>query len=149
MFRKTRKDDMPDTPDKLYNPNMKASAYRHLEAAKRLYGGGNRKDVAGYLYGVAAECAVKAMMLDCGMRPGEGRSKDDPFFAHFPQLRTMLLDLGLNGRRSVSIRSLILHASFMQYWSTDMRYCDGKEIEPDWIERWADQARQAISAIGT
>lgn len=132
-----------------YTPDMKASARRHLEAAEQLYKNGKRKDVAGYLYGVAAECAIKAMMHDCGMHPRNPRSKDDPFFAHFPELRTMLLDLKLSGRKSTSISGLISHASFMQHWSTDMRYCDGREIEPDRIERWADQAGQAISAIGT
>ncbi len=44
-------------PD-LYPRDFPASARRHLVAADRLIGT-DRTDVAGYLYGWAAECALK------------------------------------------------------------------------------------------
>ena len=73
-----------------YSTNMPASARRHLIAADRLNAGA-RRDVAGYLYGIAAECAIKAMMIDAGYRPLIDR-RNDLFFLHFPELRTALLN---------------------------------------------------------
>ncbi|HRF13420.1 MAG: hypothetical protein AW09_002790 [Candidatus Accumulibacter phosphatis] len=64
-----------------YPPNMPAAARRHIEAADILFAK-SRGDVAGYLYGIAAECALKAMMLEAGMRPSETR-RDDPFSPTF------------------------------------------------------------------
>src|SRR5271166_4619837 len=79
--------------------DMSAAARRHLEAGDSLAKGRKRRDVAGYLYGIAAECAIKAMMLELGMRPvADRRTADDPFFAHFPELRSMLRD-ALSRRR--------------------------------------------------
>ncbi len=43
-----------------FTPHMPTAARRHLEAAEILFGHGSRLDVSGYLYGIAAECAVKA-----------------------------------------------------------------------------------------
>jgi hypothetical protein len=49
-----------------FTPNMAGSARRHLQAATTL-ANGPRRDVAGYLYGIAAECAIKAMTVDAGL----------------------------------------------------------------------------------
>ena len=70
--------------------DMGMASRRHLEAADEL-AKGVRRDVAGYLYGIAAECAFKAMMREAGLRPlAKEKQRNDPFFAHFPELRTML-----------------------------------------------------------
>lgn len=130
-----------------YEPNMHAAARRHLEAADILFDG-TRSDVAGYLYGIAAECAVKAMMLDDQMRPSSGNRRDDPFFAHFPELRTMLLDQQW-GRRAAILRRFIDDPSFLQEWDTSMRYCKESDIQARWISRWKEQAHNIIACIGT
>jgi len=52
-------------------PNLPASARRHLEAADALYEADRRKDVAGYLYGVATECALTIDLFSL-------------FYKHFP-----------------------------------------------------------------
>lgn len=127
---------------------MPAAARRHLLAAEEL-NAGRRHDVAGYLYGIAAECAVKAMMLEAGMRPiSEHSSAGDPFFAHFPDLRTMLRD-HLRGRRSSPLAVYIQNDAFMNNWSTRMRYSHGREVKIRWVAEWAQQAKQAVAAIGT
>jgi hypothetical protein len=131
-----------------FSINMSAAARRHLMAAEEL-AAGRRRDVAGYLYGIAAECAIKAMMVDAGLRPSPDPSRrHDPFFAHFPELRTMLRD-ALKGRRGTPLISYIQNDAFMNNWSTRMRYSDGKDILPRWIDAWAEQARQAVASIGT
>lgn len=126
-------------------PDMPAAARRHLEAADSLPE--KRCDVAGYLYGIAAECAIKAMMLDCGLRP-QGDRRDDPFYAHFPELKTRLRDASL-GRKGQALRRFIENDAFLNHWEIDMRYCKGSEIERRWVDVWRDQARSAVSSIGT
>lgn len=121
-----------------YTPNMKASARRHFDAAKRLYDDGKRKDVAGYLYGVAAECAVKAMVRDTG--GGEVRG-------HFPdELPTRIRD-ATSFRGQAKILNLINNNNFMSNWSTDMRYCKESDIDSKSVAKWAAEAKQALHAM--
>lgn len=129
-----------------YVPDMPAAARRHLEAADALFEGAKR-DVAGYLYGIAAECAIKAMMLSDGMRPSDNR-RDDPFFAHFPELRTMLRDRQW-GRRGTVLRRFVESDDFLNQWDTQMRYCKGSDIKEQWIQKWKTQAHDVVDCIGT
>lgn len=131
-----------------YTFDMPAAARRNLQAAREL-GPGARRDVAAYLYGIAAECAVKAMMLDAGMRRLEpARRREDPFFMHFPALRTHLLDR-VGGRRAAVLAKFVSDPRFLSEWSTSMRYSDGREIKANWMNVWEEQAIQAVASIGT
>jgi hypothetical protein len=129
-----------------YTNNMPAAARRHLLAAD-LLAGGHRRDVAGYLYGIAAECAVKAMMLDAGLRPGPNR-REDPFYMHFPFLQTALLDR-IQGRMATPLSTFLKNGAFLSNWSTDMRYSKGDEVQEAWVVMWGDQAKHAVASIGT
>lgn len=127
--------------------DLPASARRHLEAANLLVQ--RKPDVAGYLFGIAAECAIKAMMQEANIRPKSlEQRRDDPFFAHFPELRTMLRDMQL-GRNAKPLIDFIEDDSFMNNWATGMRYCAGREIRSEWISAWANAAGQAVASIGT
>ena len=128
--------------------DLPAAARRHLEAADIL--DTRRRDVAGYLYGIAAECAIKAMLIDYGMRSRstEHRHSDDPFYAHFPTLRTMLRDT-LKGRMAKPLTRFVHDDSFLNQWSTDMRYSSGKDIGEKLVDAWKLQARDVVGAIGT
>jgi hypothetical protein len=129
--------------------DMAAAARRHLQAADMLFEEGKRKDVAGYLFGIAAECAVKALMLEAGLRPdGDRKSIDDPFWAHFPELRTLLRDK-LGGRRSATLTRLVQDDGFLMNWATRMRYSHGRDIDDRWILKWATQAKDVVGLIGT
>jgi hypothetical protein len=58
-----------------FHPNLPEAARRHLHAADLLCDEPrHRKDVAGYLYGIAAECAIKQMLVP--LRIGEKFDKD-------------------------------------------------------------------------
>lgn len=107
----------------------------------------HRKDVAGYLYGIAAECAIKEAMLRSGMRtlPKDER-QDDPFYAHFESLKTLLRD-SAQGRLKGPLRKVAENSAFMQYWDTSMRYSDGKAIPIAWINKWRDQAQFALALM--
>src|SRR3954469_24895949 len=104
-----------------YNTNLPAAARRHVEAADAL-ADTPRRDVAGYLYGIAAECAVKAIMTSIP------RARlDDAFYAHFPELRTILRDV-LQGRSAMPLSLFINDDSFLNNWNVAMRYSDGRQI---------------------
>ncbi len=129
-----------------YPRDFRAAAHRHLQAALAL-DGGHRRDVAGYLFGWAAECALKHMMIDSGMRPSDDvQRRDDPFYAHFEQLKSLLRDT-LHGRRAGELRRYAESAGFMQHWHTSMRYSDGKGIDARWIERWREDAKDIVAAM--
>ena len=131
-----------------YTLNLTKSARRHLIAADVL-APTDRIDVAGYLYGIAAECAVKAMMIRAGIKQlSPSKRREDPYFLHFPQLQTVLRDR-LKGRVSGPLSHVISNSSFMDKWSTEMRYSSGKEIKRDWIKKWAQQALQSVNSMDT
>ena len=124
-----------------YDSDMRKTAYRHLEAAEHLYNSTNRQDVAGYLFGIAAECALKQIMLDSGMRPlPADKRRDDPFFAHFEDLKMLLKDTA-EGRRSGELSVYANDKSFMQHWDVSMRYSHGKDIDRRWIAKWQQDAK--------
>lgn len=125
---------------------MASSARRHLEAGEQLKATA-RKDVAGYLFGIAAECALKQMMLNSGMRPKErAHRRQDPFFAHFEELKAMVRDHA-HGRLHTELRRYAENGRFLQHWDVTMRYSDGRDIRPAWIDRWHEDARDIMGAM--
>ena len=130
-----------------YDQALEQAANRHFEAADKLFNDSNRFDVAGYLFGLAAECALKEAMIQSGMRPQEvGERKNDPFFAHFQVLKTMLMDTA-SGRLRGEIRKIAENNSFMQNWDISMRYSDGKSIKRKWVEDWRQDALKSINLM--
>ncbi len=130
----------------LYPPDMQAAARRHFEAGETLFPT-KRWDIAGYMYGIAAEAAIKYLMLQSGMRPLED-SRDDPFYAHFEGLKTLLRDQ-VSGRHAAELRRFCEDPRFMQYWDIGMRYSDGKSTRQEWVERWRGNAELAIQIMST
>lgn len=125
-----------------FTPNLPAAAHRHLAAADQLDASA-RRDVAGYLYGIAAECAVKAMMENIPL----ARSQE-AFYAHFPELRTLLRDR-LQGRSARPLSAFISDDRFLNNWHVSMRYADGQQILAQWVTAWREQARRAVNAVGS
>jgi hypothetical protein len=137
-----------------YSQDMRKAARRHLKAAQILYernGAGEQpgcKAVAGYLFGLAGELAVKQLMRDSGMNPLPPAERcDDPFFAHFPVLKTMLSTA--KGRRAGELRKFSEDPRLFQYWNVAMRYAPTKDIEPNWVETWKVSAEQLIERMET
>lgn len=133
-----------------YSKDLANSCRRHLEAANHLdtpAPGPARSDVAGYLYGIAAECALKEIMRASGMRPLEVEDRrEDPFYAHFPELKTLLRDRA-HGRRAGELRKYAEDGQLMNEWDTSMRYAPGKEILPRHVARWKQQAEALRQAM--
>lgn len=136
-----------------YSQNLTDSARRHLGAAillhEDLQPGSRRRNraVAGYLFGLAGELALKRMMLDSGMRRLEnGARRDDPFFVHFPLLKTLLLNAA-QGRRQ---GELLRHASnnrLFREWDTAMRYAGTQDIKDSLTDEWRKQAEMLVETM--
>jgi hypothetical protein len=103
--------------------------------------------VAGYLYGISAELAVKVIMSASGMKPmAADEKRNDPFYAHFPKLKTLLRDTA-TGRRSGELYQLATNDSLFQNWCTNMRYAPTSEIKDAWIETWKNSAEELINKM--
>jgi hypothetical protein len=132
-----------------FTHDLPAAARRHLQAADMLCADpGHRKDVAGYLYGIAAECAIKQMVIPLPMSADQNKKAIE--YAHFPDLRTLLRD-ALQGRHpNVTLLSrFVLNDSFMNNWHISMRYADARQIRDEWVKAWQEQAKAAVGAMGT
>lgn len=106
------------------------------------------KAVAGYLYGLAGELAVKALMRNSGMAPlPRQERRDDPYYAHFPELKTQLRNTA-QGRRSGELLA-IANSNHFQNWSTDMRYASTAEVQPGWVEAWKASALSLVEKMET
>lgn len=136
-----------------YQQDLSSSARRHFRAANELFDTETAgaqpgcRAVAGYLFGLCGELALKAMMRDSGMRPlTEDLRRDDPFYAHFPELKSLIRDFA-QGRRSGELRQLAENASLFQYWDTKMRYAPTTDIHNGWVDNWRSSANQLIQAM--
>jgi hypothetical protein len=133
-----------------YSQDLRNAAQRHFHAAERLNDPDARPStlaVAGYLYGVAGECALKQIMRESGMRPlPPEQRRDDPYYAHFPVLKTILRDTVV-GRRAGELRAFAEDPGLMNEWDTDMRYAPGRDIPADRVERWRGHAHKLVNAM--
>jgi hypothetical protein len=127
-----------------YEVDFAASARRHWTDADKLLEL-KRIQNAGYHYGFAAECALKSVMRDHGIPHSEDR-RSDPFWAHFPDLRTLLIRDG-KGRLPQRLYNLIAHGSFLQFWHTDMRYAKDHSVEEARVSQWRDQADKIFGLV--
>lgn len=123
---------------------MRAAAFRNLLAGEIL-DGTDRRDRAGYLYGWAAECGLKALMLRLGMKESVDKDRGDPFWAHFPELKQSIRDHD-QGRKFVDLKKYTT-GRYMEYWHTSMRYSDGKAIRNEWVDRWHEDAKTITGEI--
>lgn len=133
-------------PGMAYPIELARAAQRHLEAAMLLdqTPPSGKRDVAGYLYGIAAECALKQIMWYSGMRPTDER--DDPFFLHFPALKTVLRDCA-RGRHAGRLSAHARDSRLMAEWDVKMRYADGPSVLGKPIDRWSVQARSLVQEM--
>lgn len=127
-----------------YGIDLRNAACRHINAADTLFKC-YREDIAGYLYGLAAEMAIKKMAsLVPNLR------QDLFFYAHFPELRTELrrhLRDHAVGRRAARLKNLLQDDSFMNEWHVQMRYAHAKDVRQKRVSDWQKQAHSAVEIM--
>lgn len=135
-----------------YGKDLRGSARRHLKAATELdvvNSAGAQpgcRAVAGYLYGLAGELAVKEMMRNSGMTPlPPSERRADPYFAHFPELKSLLRDTA-QGRRSGELLEIAKSNDF-QHWNTNMRYAPTANLSPGWLTAWKESACELVEKM--
>lgn len=136
-----------------YSRDLKSAARRHLRAAQILHsqaGAGIQPGcaaVAGYAFGLAGELAVKEIMRTSGIRelPSD-RRKDDPYYAHFPILRTLLLQQ-LQGRLSGKLLEIANSTTHFHEWDIAMRYAPTKDVKGKWIAKWKKSAESFVGSM--
>ncbi len=133
-----------------YRQDLSNSAKRHLRAADELHAmssSGSQpgcRAVAGYLFGLSGELAVKAIMRQSGMMPmAPDCRRDDPFYAHFQELKSLLRDT-VKGRRSGELKKIAEMSTLFQNWDTDMRYAPTEDIQQAWVEAWKISAHDLV-----
>ena len=124
-----------------YGINFWDAARRYLQAANCLHDREPpcRVDVAGYLYGIAAECALKEIMR----RSLHWR---EPEHVHFPELKVVLRD-SAQGRHAGILRRFAEDGAFMSEWDIAMRYAPRADISLVQVRRWRVNASDAIAAM--
>jgi hypothetical protein len=123
---------------------MDRAAERHFKAAECLYEKTGLHCVAGYLYGIAAECAIKHIMRHAGLTAHlpKGKDKNNPMYAHFPSLKILLRNY-IQGRMAQVLRP-VLDDQFMQDWDISMRYTATRSVSKKKVDHWRNQARSII-----
>lgn len=126
-----------------FTSNMTKAANRNWAAAERLRNSeAPDRTTAGYLYGFAAECAIKALYREI---PWTTDSRDGPVYAHFPRLKDTLRD-AISGRGAARL-ARFTNQHFMEGWAIDIRYSDGQRPDETTLVRWrmdADSARAEL-----
>jgi hypothetical protein len=127
-----------------YERNLSKSAHRHFKAAELLHAGTsihqNHKPVAGYLYGIAGELAVKELMRKSAIQELDQKERhSDPYYKHFPELKTLLKDA--TGLRAGELRRIAEDTTLFQYWDTSMRYAPGSAVQNNWVDAWKESAK--------
>ncbi len=124
---------------------MRKSANQHYEAARTLHDR-QQKAVAAYLFGLAAECAVKAIMVNSRI-PGHA-DRESAYYAHFPDLRHQLHDV-LAGRKNFNELKFATKDDFFADWHISIRYAESGHILGllNRYDRWFENAKTAINAM--
>ncbi len=122
-----------------YGPDGRSAARRHYEDATRLETA-KRYDNAGYLYGLATECGLKALLLDSNVR------HDDPaIWSHFPALKDLAAQ-AVRTRASAKLLSLIEGVGLTE-WHVSMRYAKTGAVSATRVQEWREKALRCLLAL--
>jgi len=123
--------------------DLPASARRHCRCASLLARQARPETAeAGYLAGLAAECAVKATTenIPCLRR-------DEVFYAHFPELRRLILDHASGRGTERLVRLLGSDRGFMGGWTVRMRYAENQSVSAVHLAQWLADAGAAVALM--
>ena len=127
-----------------YEIDLVSSARRHFSDGDSLLKAKSPQH-AGYHFGFAAECALKSVLFQHGV-PRSPERRLDPFWAHFPELRNLLVTSG-KGRFPRKLYELVAHGAFMQHWDTDIRYAANQSVNVDRATEWRRQADEVFGIV--
>jgi hypothetical protein len=122
--------------------NFKIAAKRHYNDAEYLKQAG-RKANAGQLFGLAAECGIKAVMIQVLNKPNPRKHLHNGLLEH-RFLDLLYSDLG-QGRTS-NYLAIIPNIQSFSNWSIDHRYWDDAAV-PDSLEDWRSASTEVMKML--
>ncbi len=139
--------------------NYEQAARRHLTDAETLFNQG-RMPNAGQLYGFAAECGLKAMLLACGVAPDTDGGipaihptkpkKGHPLRQHMPILTDRIANHGQlipDGLQATMYMSLMPNLGQFDDWSVDHRYCSDAATPETSVAQWRHAAKEVATML--
>jgi hypothetical protein len=137
----------------VYDVDYHASAIRHLRDAEYLHAAGFVPN-AGQLYGFCVECALKAVLVSCGVaRDASGSvTKGSGFKLHIPKLVdqvTIDSPFGPEGRLAAAYVAQVPEIADMEDWSIDHRYFKEAALPAASIGRWRVVATRVRGLLDT
>jgi hypothetical protein len=124
-----------------FKPDAETAADRHYQDGVVLFEK-KRFDNAGYHFGLSTECAVKHLLVRCGVPAGDSVIRKE----HFPGLREAAIQ-AIEGRRAAVVKDLLKPPGFMQKWHVSMRYAANQSITLQMAEKWRLEAKSALGAL--
>lgn len=129
-----------------------AALKRHYEDARFLEESG-RKPNSGQLFGIAAECGLKALLIDLGHRKEANGDldKNEGFRKHINQITKAIttLETWLQGRSATKYYTMLNKLTDFNDWDVSHRYFAESAI-PDSLEKWkaaVEDIRRAVEQI--
>lgn len=127
------------------------SAKRHYVDASSLHANG-RADNAGQLYGFAAECGAKALLVACGVATDAQGSiaKDSKLRLHTPVLFDSILSKGHlipDGRMANKYMAMLPGCGGLNDWSIDHRYWRDGAFPAASLPAWKQAAKEVLMMI--
>lgn len=136
--------------------NYSESARRHFIDASTLLGG-SRQANAGQLFGIAAECGIKAILVACQVPVDADGSINKPtgvrgkgFKEHWPHLGQALTNMASaipDSRTASTYLSLIPNLSHFSDWLIEHRYWRDAALPLTSIARWQTAASEVMAAL--
>jgi hypothetical protein len=119
------------------------SAKRSFKAGAALAAAGD-DETAGHMFGVAAECAIKAALEQAGIQIDHASG----FRHHLPVLRTAILRHGRTRHMRRLLFCLSASPSIFRGYLIDTRYAADASIGPARCNQWRTDAKSVFSASG-
>jgi hypothetical protein len=132
-------------PYPIVTTDFKDAARRHWEDAE-LLGSHNRWPNADHLYGFAAECALKAVMVGLGMQLGPDGKPPKPYAVHIHQLWDQFL-IFANGKSQAGYAAMLQPSNPFKTWHESQRYGDSTGIGSADANAHRSGASQALGVL--
>ncbi len=129
------------------------AARRHMIDARLLLNA-NRVANAGQLFGIVAECGLKALVIACGVAPdAKGEiPRNHRFRQHIPVLKDRLVAEGNlipDGQRATKYILSLAHSTKLGDWLIDHRYWSDAALPVGSVDGWRVAAEEILQALDT
>lgn len=130
-----------------HEPNFRVAAQRHWYDAEHLLNN-KRWPNADQLYGLSAECALKAIMLSLGMPMQNGKPTNKKHSVHIDVLWDEFTTFA-NGKSLAHYAEALLGENPFQHWRINQRYGDDSLIDEKTATEHKEAAQLAMNCLTT